>query len=496
MNKNAFVILLLALCIVLPSRSQYVIQVPYVFVDLYSGYPSVGQTYFSVPRPDETYNSVRIRSLGAGLSGLTGDDYSDHFRNPAYHVSEITQLYGDLGSVNDNGKFLLGGVFVKETKSFTGFLKLEQLMKRRSSYDRTSAEPYSSLSSSSTVVENSPKNIGGRAAYTTDASDNFTIGLSYEFSLPTLDERDEIVNTYQSIPLTTTRYLRDNSRDGKIHRISAGTMSRLENATLEFVAVALFTNHSLQEFREDNYVYSYSSRSKFSYPTEINTKGFLFEAVYGIVVDEMLSNRFLAHVAYTKYDASGTSFYEHRSWPYGSYNTQNGARSASGTIIDLKGGAGLDLKISEEFSGYGGLSVNYVRNRSTGSEKGTVRDSTYGRDTTSAFSNSLSDTKKGFDIRLPLAVEYFISEYATLRGGLEPRYSSGETYTEATGIYPYFYGTYGSTTTKTRVEASGLSLSTNIGVSLHHGDYGQIELLFGSVLTETKFWSVAIRYFL
>lgn len=160
----------------------------------------------------------------------------------------------------------------------------------------------------------------------------------------------------------------------------------------------------------------------------------------------------------------------------------------------MKVGLGVERKLSESFSGYAAFSINYIRNKATGSEDGTSVDSSGGVGTTSTFSNSLSDTKDGFDIRFPIAVEYFISEHITFRGGLEPRYRSGATSVEQQNLYispsPY------TSTAVSKAEDRGLALSSSFGISAQHKDYGAIDLLFGKVLSETLFWSVAIRYFL
>jgi hypothetical protein len=497
MNKSALVIVLLTLCIILPSRSQYVIQVPYVFIDLYSGNPSVGETYFSIPRPDATYQSVRLRGLSEGLRGLVRDAYSDHFRNPANPASDIPiELFGDVGSVNDNGKFLFGSVLNSETNSLTGFVTLEQLMKNTSQSDITTAgSPYSSPYTSSSTQENSPRNIGARLSYSGTTKQNIALGLSYEYSAPKLDEKSESIQQYSPPSPQTSRNLRDNSRDGKIHRVSAGIVIPMENAKMEVSATGLFTNHTLKEYYENSSFSQYSSyTNKYSYPTDISSSGSLLEVVYASGVPEESARRFLAHLGYTAFDATGSSSSEYRS-SYGSYNATASTRSATGSIIDVKAGVGLEKKISEQFSGYIAFSVNYIRNKSTGSENGTVRDSAFSFDSTRTFSKSLSDKKEGFDVRIPLAVEYFISEHVTFRAGLEPRYRFGETRTEQTEFPPYYYP-YTISTNKVKVEAKGLSLSTNVGVSAYHVDYGQIDLLFGNVLTETKFWSVAIRYLL
>lgn len=480
------------------AEAQYVVQVPYFTNDPYSGNPAVGQTYFSIQRPDEAYRSVRLRGLSSAFSGLVRDAYSDYFRNPANRASEVpVELFGDLGSVASNGNFLLGGVINSGSSSWGGFVTLDGLMKNTSRSDYTSLNPNSPARNTS-FLEYSPEKIGGRLSYSSTASSDVTFGASYEFSSATQDERFEFVHDYSSSSYPDTRKnVRDDSRNSKIHRISGGTLVQLESATLELGVTGLFTRNSLTEYFD--YFFHTSSNlsgNQFSFPTEITTKGLLVEAVYKFPPQEKAQSQILARFAYTKFDATGSSlslYFSRYSPPYSPYyNKQSSSRNASGSIIDAKVGFGFERKLSESFSGYAAFSVSYVRNKATGSEDGTKVDSSGSVGTSSSFSNSLSDTKTQVDVRIPLAIEYFIGEHITFRGGLEPRYRSGETSVGEQSIYDPPH----TSTIARRIQERGLALNSSFGMSAQHKDYGAIDLLFGNALSETRYWSIAIRYFL
>lgn len=499
MKRTKVLAVLAIVFLAFAAEAQYVVQVPYLMIDPYSGNPAVGQTFFSILPPDATYRSVRLRGLSAAFNGLVRDGYSDHFRNPVYRASDVpVELFGDFGSVASNGNFLLGSVMNSGSGSWGGFVTLNRLMKSTSRSDYSSVDSYNPPTTSSSSLEYSPQKIGGRLSYSAAAANDAIFGVSYEYASDTQDERFERVQDYSSPSYANReKNTRDNSRDSRIHRVSGGTLVHLESGTLELGATGLFTRNSLKEYYGYDYQSSsYITRSQFSYPTDITTKGVLVEAVYNFTPIEKAHSRVLAHIAYTKFDATGSSlshyFYSYSPPSPSSYSTRSSSRNASGSIVEAKVGLGLERKLSESFSGYAAFSVSYVRNKATGSEDGTMVDSSGTVRTSSTFSNSLSDTKTRIDIRIPLAIEYFIGEHVTFRGGIEPRYRSGET---SVGEQVINNPPFTSTRT-TRVEDRGLALNSNFGISAQHKDYGAIDFLFGNVLSETRFWSIAFRYFL
>lgn len=498
MKKTAVLVALMIGALTLPSRSQYVVQIPYV-IDQYTTQIAVGSTFFSIPRPDATYESVRLRGLSDGFAGFIRDSYSDHFRNPANRIGDVpAEIFGDLGAVSDSGKFMFGGVVAAGTNSWSAFVNLERLMRSSNQSDRFTMNSGGSSNLASFAEEFSPKKIGVRLSYSSDTAATSSLGLSYEYSSPILDWAS--TNTTQSLSSSyssMTKNSRDNSSKGHMHRFSGGSIIRLENSTLELDAAGLFTSHSITDYS----VYNYSSSSTWtsvvaSYPTDVSTRAGLFEAVYTIGFAEKMISRFLARAAYTKYDVSGNSLSEYRNSYSPSYSSRRATlsnRDASGSVIDFIVGAGVERAISEVFTVYMALSANYVRNKMTGVENGSTIDSSGSAVTIGTFSNSLSDLREGYDIRLPAAVEYSAGEHVTFRGGLEPRYRKGETTTVESAIYDP-YGGYMAN--KAMVEARGLSLNSTLGASVYDRAYGQVDVVFGNVLTDTHFWSVAMRYFL
>lgn len=233
--KQKFVVAILSLLgFAMPAKSQYVVQVPYLFQDLYSTSLSVGYTFFSIPRPNATYQSVRLRGLSEGFIGLVQDTYSDHFRNPAYRASDVpVEFFGDFGSVANNGNFLVGSVMTSGANSWAGFVTLEGLRKYTSSSDQTSFSSYGSTTTSSSTNEYSPRKIGGRLSYTAVTANDVTFGVSYEYSSFRLNNRYESFQDYSSPSYpNTTKSTQDYSRDSKTHRISAGVLIPHESTTL------------------------------------------------------------------------------------------------------------------------------------------------------------------------------------------------------------------------------------------------------------------------
>ena len=124
-------------------HAQYVIEYPYLyFSDPYNTL-TIGSTYYTLPRPTETYTSVRIRALSPGFAGLISDQYTDHFRNPALDVGgPSSEAFGDFTPVDDLGRFVLGG-FVRGSNSTIGAaITLDRLLKRTTSSNSTSSYLY------------------------------------------------------------------------------------------------------------------------------------------------------------------------------------------------------------------------------------------------------------------------------------------------------------------------------------------------------------------
>jgi hypothetical protein len=81
-------------------------------------------------------------------------------------------------------------------------------------------------------------------------------------------------------------------------------------------------------------------------------------------------------------------------------------------------------------------------------------------------------------------------DYVLLRGGLEPRYRTGETFTENNGtILPGY-----QSSSQSRINQRGLLLSSQLGACVRHESFGEIGILFGRNITDTYFWSFFLPY--
>lgn len=498
MTRTAFLLLSIGLCALsVESFSQYVIMYPYLFDPYTYSSPSMSTAYLQLPRPGDSYRSVRVRSLAEGFSGLISDPYTDHFRNPGIRVhDQPVEVFGDFGSMNDQGKFLFGAFGETPTGTLTGSVRLERLSKYTSSSTTTQPQPSPYTYEYST--EFSPEKAGGRLAYTWALPDEHSFGVSYEYL------HDRYDNIYKSssnssspgFMYITTR-TEDYSQGGEVHVAGIGGVIQREKGSIALRGRGVFSSYTITNVYDYRQISGgFHTYTIINYPTDVKTKGFLAGVVFDSETDGGGKARFLVDLAYTSYEANGTitERYENGDSLNLSGNTKSGQHSTDGSIVDVLIGAGYEKRIIEGVTGVAGFSVNYVRNAGDYSERQTYAyfgTGTQPPPVTTALTSTID--LDGFDVRLPLGVEYFPFEHLTLRGGVEARYRSGEISTtqNSSVIFPPSPGP----STKYNVTQRGLSFAANFGIVAHHQDYGEVGVFFGKNLSDTTLWSFFLRYF-
>ncbi len=496
-------LVLLAAWIHTETYSQYVVEYPYLYFQDSYGTPVIGSGYFALPRPTDTYKSMRLRSISSGFDGLIRDEYTDLFRNPATGLPATSsgEVFGDFGSMNDLGRFTFGGFFKTERNTLGASTTLDRLQKRTTTFEsqNTSGTPLS-ISNSNSISETNPEGIGLRISSSFTVTEEHSIGLSYEY----FNNKDDSRFQYSSSSLSpgssySNGSTQDISTNGDIHKIGMGGILKTERGELQLIARGVFSKYVL-----DN-LYSTSSRSTYnrsnrteSYPSSIKTNGYLLGAMYECSRTEGQILRGLFEFALTRYTTSGMSSFDViDSSSYTYWTTSSGTRSSDGTITDIRCGIGYERNVVGGVTGYAGLSVAYIRNSYNASQSSVSRQilppppPSYPPIASSANDESVLD---GFLVRLPLGAEALIGDYVILRGGIEPSYQTGQTSSEYRGtninIQPTTYAS------KNKVDQRGLAFSSQFGIAAHHDDYGEISILLGRNIADTNYWSFFVRYFL
>lgn len=497
MKKNRFLLAILSILIYHNSNAQFY---PYYLGDPYSNTIVFGNIY-TIQKPKESYQSLRMRTFSEGSLGLIRDNYSDHFRNPAYLIEgNRNEIFGDLGSIQDYGKFILGGSLPIADKSLGISINLEGMRKNKST---NTYENYYSLAGGFTdtyTTENSPRRYGTRLSFSSPINSEVTAGASYHFL-----KSDEIYRSswrnrnFDSLYFYDELRSTDYSKIGTNHKIDVGTLINYKTFVLDLKTTLLFSSYKPKN--QDETIYRSTSsteyRARFK-PTDIDSRGGLISAVLNFTSPNSKDHlRFLAQSAYTAYNIKGkTNLLDTVSYSSGTaykYIT-DGTREGDGYVFDIRSGFGYERFFSETLVAYAAISVNYILHKTNISEnKNSIN--TGSLTTTTNISTTPSEKLESIDIRLPIAIEYFHGDYVILRGGVEPRYRTFETIKSfiESRIYDNSLSNFNYKFIK---ELNELSITSNFGATLRHNEYGAVDLLFGNILTDTKFWSIALRVFL
>lgn len=497
MKQNGFLLAILSFLIYHNSNAQYY---QYYIGDPYST-TIVLDNIFTLPKPTESYQSQRMRTFAEGSYGLIRDNYSDHFRNPAYLIEgNKNEIFGDLGSIQDNGKFIFGGFVPIADKSLGISINLEGLRKYKHTRDYNSSSLGQDFIDTSTD-ETSPKKYGTRLSFSSPINSEVTAGVSYHFlKLEELYRMSRIRNNSDSLNYFDNLRLSDYSKFRTIHKIDGGILLNFTKFVLDMKTTLLFSSHQSKSQEETTYrsLSSTEYRAWFK-PTDIDTRGGLISALVSYTSPDKRNHlRFLIQSGYTAYDIKGISNQMDTlrySWGNNYKYISNITREGDGYVLDIRSGCGYERNFSETITAYGAISVNYILHKTNISEKGNRTSGSSLMTTTVNMSESPSEKLESIDIRLPVALEYFYSDHVIFRGGVEPKYRSGVAIQsfQTSAIYNNSALTYGQKYETTKNE---LSLTSNFGATLKHNDYGFVDLLFGNVLTDTKFWSISIRVFL
>ncbi len=497
MKQNGFLLAMLSLLIFDNSNAQYY---QYYLDDPYST-TIVFNDIFTLPKPTDSYQSIRMRTFSEGSFGLIRDNYSDHFRNPAYLIEgNKNEIFSDLGSIQDNGKFIFGG-FVPIADKLLGIsINLEGLRKNKFTETYNS---YSSLQDFNNTYtdEYSPKKYGTRLSFSSPINPEVTAGISYHYlKLEEIYRFSRTSRNSDSLNFYENLRSMDYSKFGTIHKIDAGTLLNFTKFVLDLKTTLLFSSHQPNSKDETtrHSINSTEYRALFK-PTDLDTRAGLISAVLSYVSPDKLHHlRFLSKLGYTTYDVKGITTSLDTS-KYSSQNTykniSNSTREGDGYVLDIRSGCGYERNFSETITAYGAISVNYILHKTNISEKGNRTFISSFTTTTGTISNTPSEKLESIDIRLPIAIEYYYGDYVIFRGGVEPRYRMGEIVNSliTNTIYDnsaYYY------TLEFKTDKDELSLTSNFGATLKYKDYGFVDLLFGNVLTDTKFWSISIRVFI
>ncbi len=497
MKQNGFLLAILSLLIYHNSNAQYY---QYYLGDPYS--TSIVFDYiYTIQKPTESYQSLRMRTFSEGAHGLIQDNYSDLFRNPAYSIDvNKPEIFGDLGSIQDYGKLFLGGFVPIADKSLGISINLEGIRKNKTT---NTFDYYYSLTQGSTNTytnENSPRRYGTRLSFSSPINSEVTAGASYHFL-----KSDEIYRSSQTNRNFDSLYFyeelrsTDYSKIGTIHKIDAGTLLNFTDFVLDLKTTLLISSYKPknQDEKTNRSISSTEYQAWFK-PTDIDSRGGLISAVLKYTSPNNKDHlRFLAQSGYTAYDIKGKlnalDTVKYSSGTTYKYIT-DGTREGDGYVLDIRSGCGYERIFSETLVAYAAISVNYILHKTNISENKNYINTGF-LTTTTNISMTPSEKLESIDIRLPIAIEYFHGNYVILRGGVEPRYRTVETITSfiESRIHDNSLSNFNYKFIKDRNE---LSLTSNFGATLRHNEYGAVDLLFGNILTDTKFWSIALRVFL
>ncbi|MBI5476491.1 MAG: hypothetical protein HY964_07110 [Ignavibacteriales bacterium] len=472
--------------------AQYEIEYPLLLGDIYD-VDGISVSNFKLPNPSESYKSIRQRTFSDGSFGLFHDDYTDPFRNPAFSLSKNSgEIYGDLGSVAENGKFFIGG-FLPTGNGIIGlFTNLEGLINNKLTSDELShSSSYMSTDNHSDIQ--TAKKYGARISYSYryPSMPDMPFGISYQY-MKIKNGSTSQRTSLSDYSTTTYKYfnLFDQSQNCDLHKIELGTMINMEYSTIDIRANGIFSSSKLNNLYLSEYQSSYSkSISRSIIPTDIKSKGGLIGGTIHLRdIGKLDSLSILLELGYTSFNLSGIDSYKDSS---SSISFQNGTRDGKGDIIDIRTGCGIEKYFSQYIKGYVFFSFNYIHKKS---ETTAITDrSLSSGNPLDKNTSSPIEKRDDTDIRLPLGIEYFIGDYVTLRGGIEPGYRTGTKSIES--IYRRYYEDYYASGIN-RIEQDRLSLSSNFGAGFKHPDYGELDILFGNVLTTASNWSISIRAFL
>ncbi len=476
--------------------AQYVLSYPYLIVESYSSDYFIGSRYFTIPRAGDSYTSVRLRSMSDGFSGLIRDSYSDYFRNPANTLSDKNELYGDLGSVNDGGKFFFGSAFNLEKSSLGAFVGLDNLNTNKTQQKNT--QNYSSsISTSTNVNEESPHQYQANISFAKPISDEKTIALRYHLTTMDNAKRSESSSTSTSTSSNNSSVrISDYSTKGYIHSFDIGMNSLGEQSELDVRIRGLYSSHDLtnsSDYTRNNFSGSYSYRAfnRMFVPNTIKSKAIFLLTGYGTGSNEETYRKYVAELGYTSYELTGTTDgYDSSS----SQERQTEVRTTDGSIVDLKVGYGSEHVVSESFKIFFAPSVTYIHHSS---EKNESRNAVYQNGTTidkSTSSSSSSIKKDAYALRLPTGIEYLLNDFMILRGGIEPMYMKGKRTTSSAMNTTSYYSSYYQSDYEN--ETDGLSFKANAGVTFLHQNYGELNIMLGNALTSMNYWLFSMRYWL
>lgn len=296
---------------------------------------------FTLTRSGDSYSSVRLRGLSVDFSGLIRDAYTDYLRNPAVvPTKDRNEIYGDLGAVSDNGKFLLGSYSRSGNQGLGVFANLEGLIERNSTNSDVDnrATFVNTINTMNSTMNLANSMIGANVRYTYLRDDGVSLGASYQYYYrKSVNNRS---NGYSSTSTSGTNYYsnqygNDLQNSGPQNKIVVGAYFPSSDASFETYASGTISAFHLNDVSVSKYgTDTYLNTNENYYPSTVEEKSGLVGVIYEKRNEESSSVRYLFEFGYTSYSGTGSYRYESK---YGNLSQlltsfANSTRGSDGTI--------------------------------------------------------------------------------------------------------------------------------------------------------------------
>jgi hypothetical protein len=457
-----------------------------------------GGTYFTINNPTESFLSIRTRTLSAGFAGLIPDTHTDLFRNPAIGAPGMKdEVFVDYGQSGNIGRVFAGTAIQAGGGALIGAVNLERLSGwSNGSRSSSSTSLVGSTSRNESKDETIYDSFGGHFGYVWTWGERNAFGATYAYQRRNTEQHD--LTLWESIypsSLSLSTDSRDDVGTGNKHRLQLGTS--ISTATGRFLlglrgefSSDKLNNGSLSVSRN-----TYWTQSQSSKVNDLSSAGFVLDGIYESRPDDRSVLRYVVSLGVTSFDIAATgmttaldSFYL--------VNVLNTSVTevGDGTVTDLLFGTGYQRQVAGGLTAYAGASLRYLRNSFEGSFTGRSTQAPPSSYPPPDESRSADNRYTVWDLRIPVAAEFLLGEYFTVRGGLEPRYltHSSSQKTESTI----------SSTQQTRTSSEytysyhRLTFNSQFGIAAHHAEYGEVNILFGREIGDTGYWAFFVRYFL
>ena len=486
-------------------------------------------TIIYLPSNSESYNSLRLSSMGSGLNGIVSDGISDYFRNPAYlNMVEQRAYYLDFdnkGSSNDlrisffspllNGQLGL---------SFSGNTSENITTNNRTDPELDLFQETVTTISSNRKTSNSSYNI--HLWWANNLSENFQYGFNYikkrsDFNSSRVNTssrtttRTNIFNESTTVSSRVDSRLTDNDREVNVNTIRVGLIfGSLPGIVVDMVLKAEFNdiNSDAVSNRITNNSYSYI-RPNYSSTTEITniTLGVIDSkgnnSVYGMKInvkkeinESVIQSYFLSFdrvnfdFSENENETDSLTTYQKRDSIFSNTNnfflSELNSNYNITTAYVLGLGFGREIRLEKALVGIGAIAKIFKANwddELSGSSTGLIdisnNDTTYQQSSSAELSSVNKSDLSAVLISFPLGGEVNVSNKVSLRLGVEFNV-----------IFSKNKITSSSGSLLSNSENRSLRNIKSFGIGYKHSEKFSADLMAIGDLARISAWRISIKY--